>query len=49
MIALYFLIGALAVLVTLLLFGFVGCDVVFGLERDPPPAPRPPRRMTTPQ
>jgi hypothetical protein len=34
MIGLDFLIGALALLVTLLLFGFVGCDLVFGL--DPP-------------
>lgn len=32
MIALYFLMGALAVVAALLLFGFVGCDVVFGLD-----------------
>jgi hypothetical protein len=32
MIALYFLIGALAVLVSVSLFGFVGCNWFFGLE-----------------
>jgi hypothetical protein len=32
MIAWYFLLGALAVLISLLLFGFVGCNWVFGLE-----------------
>lgn len=32
MIALYVLMGALAVLAALLLLGFVGCDVVFGLD-----------------
>ncbi len=38
----YFLTGALAVLVTLLLCGFVGCDRVFGLEPVPPPGMTPP-------
>ncbi len=32
MIALYFLIGAVALLLTLLLFGFVGCDIIWGLD-----------------
>ena len=32
MTVLYFLIGALAVLLSLLLCGFVGCNWVFGLE-----------------
>jgi hypothetical protein len=32
MIVLFFLIGALALLVTVLLFGFVGCNWAFGLE-----------------
>jgi hypothetical protein len=42
MIAVYFLIGTLAVLVTLLLCGFVGCDMVLGLESFPPPGTTPP-------
>jgi hypothetical protein len=42
MIALYVLMGALAVLAALLLFGFVGCDEVFGLERPSPPGITPP-------
>jgi hypothetical protein len=42
MIALYFLMGALAVVVTVLLFAFVGCDVVFGLDPVPPPNTMPP-------
>jgi hypothetical protein len=42
MIPLYFLIGALAVLVVLLLFGFVGCDIVFGLDPITPPNTTPP-------
>jgi hypothetical protein len=42
MIPLYFLMGALAVVITVLLFGFVGCDVVFGLDPVPPPNTTPP-------